>query len=203
MIPSEVLNTNNCSDLGYNKPTSANLMTVPPYACAFVVMYLTSWSSDRFRDRGLHITALALVATIAYALLATLPESALKGKYACICIAVACVYATYPPSHAWAANNFGNETKRAVGMGLYTAIGNLGSIAGSFFFPSHEAPQFRKGHFICMGMSIATAVFALSNSLALRRVNSMRDQRFGTPEPGQVVNVSEDGDANPHFRYIT
>lgn len=190
-------------DLGNDKPTSANLMTVPPYACAFALMYITSRTSDRFRDRGIHITCLALVATIAYALLATLPESDLKGKYGCICIAVACVYATYPPSHAWAANNFGNETKRAVGMGLYTAIGNLGSIAGSFFYPSHEAPQFQKGHFICMGMSIATALFALGNSMALRAVNDYRDKKYGKPEPRTPVDVTELGDANPHFRYIT
>ncbi len=69
-------------------------------------------------------------------MLATLDETSLHGKGACMCIAVACVSATYSPSHAWAANNFGNETKRAIGMGLYTAIGNLGSIAGSWFYLS-------------------------------------------------------------------
>jgi predicted MFS family arabinose efflux permease len=178
-------------------------MTVPPYACAFVLMYIMSHSSDHFRERGIHITVLALVATIAYALLATLPDSALKGKYGCVCVAVACVYATYPPSHAWAANNMGNETKRAVGMGLYTAMGNLGSIAGSFFYPSTEAPEFRKGHFLCMGMAVAAGVFALANSMALRYVNSQRDRKYGKPEKGVPVDVSELADANPHFRYIT
>ncbi|OAK96736.1 MFS general substrate transporter [Phaeosphaeriaceae sp. SRC1lsM3a] len=190
-------------DLGYSKPTSANLMTVPPYACAFALMYIMSLSSDHFRERGLHITALALVAMIAYALLATLPESALHGKYGCICVSVACVYATYPPSHAWAANNFGNETKRAVGMGLYTALGNFGSIAGSFFYPSSDGPQFRKGHYLSMGMAIATAVFALSNSMALRYVNRQKDKKYGKPVEGVPINVSELADAAPHFRYIT
>lgn len=196
--------TANCTqDLGYNKPTTANLMTVPPYACAFVLMYVMSVSSDHFRERGLHITGLAMVATIAYALLATLPESALHGKYGCICVSVACVYATYPPSHAWAANNFGNETKRAVGMGVYTALGNFGSIAGSFFYPSSDGPQFRKGHYLSMGMAIATAVFALSNSMALRYVNRQKDKKYGKAAEGVPVNVSELADAAPHFRYIT
>ena len=98
----------------------------------------------------------------------TLPEANLHGKYACVCIAVACVYATYPPTHAWAANNFGNETKLSIGRGLYTALGNLGSIAGTFFFyPTTETPQFKKGHFICMGLSIVTAVLAPTNHLIL------------------------------------
>jgi MFS family permease len=190
-------------DLGYHEPTRANLMTVPPYVCAFVLMYITSWTSDRVRERGLHCTALATVAAVAYALLAFLPESALAGKYACVCIAVACVYSTYPPSHAWATNNFGNETKRAIGAGIYTALGNLGSIAGTWFYPSKDAPQFRKGHLICMCLAIATAVFALTNSLLLRAVNNHRDKKYGRPDPSAVVDVTELGDKTPSFRFIT
>lgn len=190
-------------DLGYTEATRANLMTVPPYACAFGLMFLASYSSDHFRDRGLHVAGLMSVSTIAYALLATLPESNLHGKYACVCIAVACVYATYPPTHAWAANNFGNETKRSVGMGLYTALGNLGSIAGTFFYPTTDAPQFRKGHFVCMGLSIATAGFALGNHFLLQGINKRRDRRYGRPVMGQAVDVSELADRAPMFRYIT
>ncbi|KAE8383304.1 major facilitator superfamily domain-containing protein [Aspergillus bertholletiae] len=191
------------SNLGYSKPATANLMTVPPYAVAFALMLATSYSSDRFKERGIHITILMVVATIAYALLATLPEHQLKGKYACVCIAVACVYATYPPSHAWAANNFGNETKRAIGMGFYTALGNLGSIAGSWFYPSNEGPEFRKGHFICMGLAIATAVISLGNSLILRALNNYRDRKYGKPEAGVAVDVTELADNSPMFRFIT
>jgi MFS family permease len=181
----------------------ANLMTVPPYAVAFVVMLVASYSSDHLKERGYHIAALMAVATIAYALLATLPEDRLGGKYACVCIAVACVYGTYPPTHAWAANNFGNETKRAIGMGLYTAIGNLGSIAGSWFYPTIDGPQFRKGHFICMGLAIVTTLLALANSLVLQRTNKSRDGRYGKPVPGATVDVTELADRSPHFRYIT
>jgi MFS family permease len=178
-------------------------MTVPPYATAFVVMLVASYSSDHFKERGYHIVSLMAVAAIAYALLATLPEESLGGKYACVCIAVACVYATYPPTHAWAANNLGNETKRAIGLGFYTAIGNLGSIAGSWLFPAIEAPQFRKGHFICMCLAIFTAVLALVNSLVLQRINRSRDERYGKVVPGAVVDVTELGDESPSFRYVT
>jgi len=190
-------------DLGYQKATTANLMTVPPYAAAFMLMFLASYSSDRFKERGIHISVLMTIATIAYALLATLPESQLRGKYACVCIAVACIYATYPPTHAWAANNFGNETKRAIGMGLYTAIGNLGSIAGSWFYPSTDGPEFRKGHFICMSLAITTVVLSLANSFVLRAINRYRDEKYGKPILGESVDVTDRADRSPHFRFIT
>ena len=83
--------------MGYNKPTTANLMTVPPYATAFVLMLLVSYSSDRFKERGIHIAVTMTIGTIAYALLATLPEENLNGKYGCVCIAVASVRHTSRP----------------------------------------------------------------------------------------------------------
>jgi hypothetical protein len=189
--------------LGYTSAASANLMTVPPYACAFFLMFVTSYTSDRLKDRGIHITVLASIAAICYLCLATLGNDKLKAKYGLLCIAVSCVYSTYPPSHAWAANNFGNETKRAIGMGAYTAIGNMGSIAGSFFYPSTEGPEYRKGHWICFGMSVATAIIAFSNSSALGAVNRHRDKKYGKPVPGMPVNVSDEADNNVMFRFIT
>jgi hypothetical protein len=72
-------------------------------------MFSCSWLSDHYKSRGIPCAILMAIAGIAYALLATLPESSQHGKYACMVIAVACVYATYPITHAWAANNFGNE----------------------------------------------------------------------------------------------
>ncbi|KAH7350581.1 major facilitator superfamily domain-containing protein [Rhexocercosporidium sp. MPI-PUGE-AT-0058] len=191
------------SNLGYTEPTKANLMTVPPCACAFVLIYLVSWNSDRMKERGIHLTCLMIVAAIAYALLATLDQSHLGSKYACMCIAVACVYATYPPSHAWAANNFGNETKRAIGMGLYTALGNCGSIAGTWLYPAQDAPRFQNGHWVAMGLALATACLSLGNSLSLGCINRDRDRKFGKIEEGEVVDVTEEADRSPKFRFIT
>lgn len=68
-----------CTELGYTEAAEANLMTVPAYACAFVLMFISSYSSDYFRDRGRHTTTLMSISAVAYALLATLPESNLQG----------------------------------------------------------------------------------------------------------------------------
>ncbi len=88
-------------------------------------------------------------------------------------------------------------------MGAYTAIGNLGSIAGSWFYPSTDAPQYRNGHYLCFGMAVATAVISLTNSMVLRAVNRHRDRQYGKPIEGMSVDVTEDADGNKMFRFIT
>jgi predicted MFS family arabinose efflux permease len=166
-------------------------------------MFITSYTSDRFKDRGIHISVLSIISAICYIVMANLSDDAFHAKYALICLSTACVYSTYPPSHAWAANNFGNETKRAVGMGLYTALGNCGSIAGSFFYPSTDAPVYRMGHYLSFGMSLAALVFALSNHLILRAMNRYRDRKHGKPVAGLALDVTDDADNLPMFRFIT
>ena len=88
-------------------------------------------------------------------------------------------------------------------MGLYTAIGNCGSIAGSFFYPDTDAPEYRRGHYLAFGMSLAALIFSLSNSLILRAVNKHRDRKHGKPVPGLAIDVTDDADNLPMFRFIT
>ena len=54
-----------------------------------------------------------------------------------------------------------------------------------------------------MGLSIATALLALGNSLALRASNRYRDKQHGRPNPEVSIDVSELADRHPDFRYIT
>ena len=71
-------------ELGYDSDMNANLMTVPPYACAFCLMFITSYSSDHFKERGLHISVLSLIAAICYIVMANLPDDAFHAKYGLI-----------------------------------------------------------------------------------------------------------------------
>lgn len=63
------------------KKIKTHSIIVPPYACAFALMFLTSYTSDRFKDRGIHITVLSSIAAIAYACLANLGDDKLSAKY--------------------------------------------------------------------------------------------------------------------------
>ena len=88
-------------------------------------------------------------------------------------------------------------------MGLYTAIGNTGSIAGSFFYPTTDGPVYRNGHYLSFGMSLAALIFSLANSLILGAASRRRDERYGKPVPGLAIDVTENADNLPMFRCIT
>ncbi len=66
-------------------------------------------------------------------------------------------------------------------MGANTTIGNMGSIAGSLLYPSTDGPQYQKGHYLCFGMAVATAVISLTSSIVLRAVNRHRDRKYRKP----------------------
>jgi hypothetical protein len=59
-------------------------MTVPPYACAFVLMFITSYTSDRYKDRGIHISVLSTISAICYIVMSNLADDAFDAKYALI-----------------------------------------------------------------------------------------------------------------------
>lgn len=55
------------NSLGYST-VRAQLFTVPPYACAFVVSMTLAFVSDRWRARGLVSIASAIIALAGYAM---------------------------------------------------------------------------------------------------------------------------------------
>ncbi|KIJ33917.1 hypothetical protein M422DRAFT_182707, partial [Sphaerobolus stellatus SS14] len=90
--------------LGY-EGLQAQLFTVPPYACAYVVTILTSLSADHINARALHCTVAMSVAGIAFVIQAFLPDTAFHARYALLCIASAGSFAAIPPLLGWVSSN--------------------------------------------------------------------------------------------------
>ena len=61
-----------------------NFSLLPPYACAFVLMYIASWTSDHYKERGMHIAGLSLVSAVSFLVIANLPDDAFHAKYGLI-----------------------------------------------------------------------------------------------------------------------
>lgn len=65
---------------GYST-VKTNLYTVAPYACGTIVMLITAYSSDRFRERGFHLASSLVLVIIGCILLSCLPLSSIGPAY--------------------------------------------------------------------------------------------------------------------------
>lgn len=88
--------------LGYSS-IEANLMSVPPYVCGAVGLYIFAASSDHHRERGYHILAGLFISLIG--LIVTVTVHSNGAKYAGLCILLFGSYISSPLTVAWLSGN--------------------------------------------------------------------------------------------------
>lgn len=186
--------------LGFTKAI-AQLLTVPPYACAAVVLTTFSFFSDRIQSRGIFIASASLIAGIGYILLLTVTSNVHVRYFATFCITSG-TYSTIGLVIAWYAHNLGSETKKATGIPMFMAIGQCGSVLGSHLFPTIEGPKYIKGFAVTCALSLLCCVCALILSFSYRLDNRKRDRLYGKPTADTKVDTYEYADKAPQFRYL-
>ncbi|KEP55625.1 MFS general substrate transporter [Rhizoctonia solani 123E] len=187
--------------LGYTD-AKAQIMTVPPYACACIVMIVVAKVSDRLNIRGPFVAAALALSGIGYTILLTVPTTATKVRYGAIILAVTGTYSGFPVSISWTVCNAGSETRRAVNMAMLNTIGQCMSILGSYIYPSHEGPAYIRGFSICCGFAWWGVVLAISLSLLLGFENRRRDSYEGKLDIGEEMDTSSYADKAKGFRYV-
>lgn len=114
-------------DLGYAS-TDAQLLTVPIYVFAAIVCIGIAYLSDKHGIRTMFIIPLQFVILVGFIMCIS------SGKpgvvYAGIFIAAAGVYGSYPGNISLISNNLAGSSKRAVGMAIHIAGGNLSGAMG-------------------------------------------------------------------------
>ncbi|KAG1745280.1 major facilitator superfamily domain-containing protein [Suillus lakei] len=162
--------------MGYTN-ASAQLLTVPPYTVATVVLVSMAYTSDRLQSRGLFIFAACILGAVGYALLLCFPHSQHIRYFAVFC-ATTGAYSGIGLSMAWFTHNLGSESKRATGISLCGAIGQGGSIL------------------VSGALLLVSALCALMLSLCYRWDNKQRDKQVSsqTIDPDAKVDTSEQAD---------
>ncbi|KAK5452709.1 hypothetical protein LTS15_006857 [Exophiala xenobiotica] len=112
--------------LGYTS-AQAQLMTIPPYAIAFILTIGWAILSERLQLRAPIILASSSIAIIGYILLLTDPRPGVS--YLGTIFAAAGIYPSVALHLAWPANNVSGQTKRAISTALQISIGNLGKFS--------------------------------------------------------------------------
>lgn len=143
--------------LGY-KHRMAQFMTVPIYAVALVLSLTGGFIADRTRQKAMVIAGFASMSTICYVICAVVQNP--KVKYAMICFGAGGVWTVIPVFLSWVIIMFDGREKRAVSIAAVNGFGNLSSIWGSFFWPSHDAPRYVMGFAITCALC-GTAVIVV------------------------------------------
>lgn len=186
---------------GYNAAIS-ELLTVPPYICATLVLLVFALWSDRIRLRSPFILAGLVMCLIGFAI--NISDVAVGVKYFGTFFCVSGSYAAFPGIIAWLGNNLSGQYKRGVGMALHIGIGNFGGAIASNIYLSSDEPRYILGHAIELMFVGIGFVFLPITVLAYQRVNARRDVQQREME--KEVKFTEEelrkmGDRAPDFRY--
>jgi len=138
------------SNLGYAAAT-AQLMTVPPYVCACLATIGCAWLSDRIGARGLLNASVFAVGIMGFIVL--ISTSTPGARYVGTFFAAIGTFPAIALSITWNANNISDSpTKRAVSVALQSSCGSFGGVIGSYAYRKSDAPAFRQGHAIMIGL---------------------------------------------------
>ncbi|KAI9648898.1 hypothetical protein NHQ30_001464 [Ciborinia camelliae] len=144
--------------LGY-KNLQAQLMTVPPYAVAYIVTILTSWSADHFNARALHTSAVALIGAAGFTASALLPPTSYTSRYGCLIIAASGTFSSIPPLLGFLSSNIFSTASIGLAIALNVSVGALGQITGVWIYKADEAKVgYPLGHWVNAGLLYFVAV---------------------------------------------
>jgi hypothetical protein len=190
------------NSLGYTAAVS-QLLTIPPYAFAFITTVSIAIISERLNWRAPFIIGSALFGCIGYAILLsnTDPISRPGVSYLGTFFAAGGIYPAVALSLSWPAINVSGQTKRAVANAMQISIGNLGAVLGTQLYRANDGPRYIVGHSFAMGYLLANAGVASILWFVLSRENRKRDEA-GVKEVHEVGDLVEwDGDDDKRWRF--
>ncbi|KAH8884162.1 MFS general substrate transporter [Thozetella sp. PMI_491] len=189
------------NQMGY-KATEAQVRTIPVYVVATVACLATAYLTDRLRHRYAFTMIGLVIATVGYIILLTQQHVAVGVRYFALFLTVSGGYITQPVLMTWLANTVSGHYKRAISSGVQIGLGNLGGIISSNVFLDAEAPLFRTGFGVSLGLLWVTGVTCTIFYFLARRENANRDKG---KRDHRLVEADADnlGDDHPHWRYAT
>ncbi|KAJ5389431.1 MFS transporter prlL [Penicillium cataractarum] len=162
--------------LGYSN-LRAQLMTVPPYAVAYVVTVTVAWSADHFNSRGLHSAIFSFIGAMGFLASAVLPADAYLHRYGCLIVAASGAFACIPPLLGWLSSNLRSTAGAGLAIALNVSFGAPGQIVGVWIYKSNEA---KKGYPTGHWTNAALLLFVAVGCVLLRLYYGWRNNRgFG------------------------
>lgn len=180
----------------------AQVMSVPIYAVAMVITLSTALLSDRLAHRYAFTLAGVLIATMGYVLLLCQASIPVGARYFALFAITGGGYLTQPILMGWLSNNMAGHYKQSIASAMQIGFGNCGGLVASNVFFDSEAPTYKTGFGVSLGMAWVCGVSCMVFLVYLMRENRVRrkggrDYRFGLEEE-ERTNL---GDDYPGFRF--
>ncbi|OAL53524.1 MFS general substrate transporter [Pyrenochaeta sp. DS3sAY3a] len=190
-------------DMGYSS-VNAQGLTAPAYFCAFVCCLFAAWASDRWGKRGWFVAGFATMGTVGYMMLATIQDESKTGpRYAAIYFATCGIFPALALNITWLLNNQGGDSKKGAGLGILATFGQCSSFVSSTLFPSTDGPFYVRGCAVGCAFTGLIVILSLGLHFKLEHENRKRDSLYGKVGEDVRVDVTDGGDQNVNFRYLT
>lgn len=188
------------TSLGYD-PVRAQIMTVPVYVVAAILVLIFAYFSDKLQNRTLFLCLGCGMSAIGWGI--GLASNDPHVRYAACFISAAGSYAGFPSVVALLSQNVGGKTKRATCIALQVGIGGLAGIISSNIFPTKEAPRFFNAYKACIIMNCVAIGGALFNAAMLWRANKAKQAKIDSGEAAALsrAQIADMGDKSPFFKY--
>jgi len=187
--------------MGY-KSTTANLLSVPPYAVAAVVTVAVGYIADRTQQRGYCNMVVSIFGIVGFAML--IGSGSPNVQYAGTFLGAVGIYPTIANTVTWAANNVEGVYKRGVTLGFVIGWGNINGVVSSNIYRTKDKPRYFLGHGVVLaylalwllGGSVATRIL-----LARENKKRMQGHRDAWIQGKNEQEVEDMGDQRPDFLY--
>ena len=189
--------------LGYSS-TITQLLTVPPYALAFIATVITAYLSDRFGLRGVTAFVAGLPA-LAGAVIMLLGRG-FGVRYSGICLLVMGAYSAAPSLLTWLPNNTAGYARRATAVAVLAIMTSLGGMVSTWIYPTSSAPYFKFGSRYNIAIIVITQFLIAVNLWWLWRLNQTKRERpheflAGYENLAEEEQLQVLGDRHPQYKY--
>ncbi|PKY09348.1 MFS transporter [Aspergillus campestris IBT 28561] len=182
-------------ELGYTS-AEAQLLSVPPYAVAFILTITVAILSEKTQRRAPFIMGSSMLGCIGYIMLLSDPRPGVS--YAGTIFAAAGIYPAVAIVLSWPANNVSGQTKRAIANAMQISIGNLGAVMGTQLYRTEYAPRYFVGHGVALAYLVANVGVVSVLWWVLRRENQRKAEV--REREGISVEIGDISDAKNGFQ---
>ncbi|WVQ75734.1 hypothetical protein IAR50_005365 [Cryptococcus sp. DSM 104548] len=181
-----------------------NLFTVAPYVTGTLVLLITSYSSDRYRERAFHLASALVWVIVGCVILVAIPVTSVGVGYFAVFLITAGAFTPSVLFHTWHQNNDPTEDGRAFRVATFTFLANAGGIVSANIFLDKWSPAYRIPLAITCGMEGLGLVLIIGLGLWMRWDNRRRNKEQGVNwGSGDVpTEVLKEGPKNPSFRHF-